>query len=338
MRTLTGVTVGCGFFSRIQMEAWQRVNGARIVAACDVDRAKAESFAADFGLRPYSDAAAMIEAEHPDFVDVATRPSTHPVLVELAAGRVPNLLLQKPMAETWEQSGLISKIAKKAGLRLMVNENWRWQAWYRAIAELIGANRIGKPFFYRMEVRNRDGVGDRPFSNQPYFADMPRFLLMETLVHHLDTARYLMGEIEEVFCRTGKLNPVIAGEDLALISIRHTNGVLGTIDGNRTTKPAEAGEVMGSSRFEGSEAAIELRGSGDVWLGGEQVFSGRDSIGYKGDSCRATQQHFIDCLLSGAEFETEATDYLNTTVAAVEACYRSAAENRPVSINEIIGL
>ena len=74
MRTLTGVTVGRGFFSRIQMEAWQRVSGAQIVAACDIDRNKAESIAADFGLRPYSDAAAMIEAERPDFVDIATRP------------------------------------------------------------------------------------------------------------------------------------------------------------------------------------------------------------------------------------------------------------------------
>jgi len=102
VRILTGVTVGCGFFSRIQMEAWQRVSGARIVAACDLDPAKAESFAADFGLRPYSDAAAMIEAERPDFVDIATRPSTHRGLVELVAGRVTNLLLQKPIAETWK--------------------------------------------------------------------------------------------------------------------------------------------------------------------------------------------------------------------------------------------
>ena len=334
---LTGVTVGCGFFSRIQMEAWQRVDHARIAAACDIDRDKAESFAADFGLRPYSDAATMIEAERPDFVDIATRPPAHPALVELAASHGINVLLQKPMAETWEQACRISSTAKKADPRLMMNENWRWQAWYRAIADLIRADRIGKPFFYRMEVRNRDGVGDRPYPNHPYFAGMARFLLMETLVHHLDTARYLMGDIEEVYCRTAKLNPVIAGEDLAMISLRHANGVLGIIDGNRTTAADEPGEVMGSSRFEGAEATIQLRGGGDVWLHGQQVFSGRGLTGYKGDSCRATQQHFIDCLLSGEEFETEVTDYLNKTVAAVEACYRSAAQNRPVSIDEITG-
>jgi hypothetical protein len=57
--------------------------------------------------------------------------------------------------------------------------------------------------------------------------------------------------------------------------------------------------------------------------------------GYRGDSCRATQQHFVDCLASGDEFETEATDYLKRTVAVVESCYRSAAENRPVMIAEM---
>lgn len=43
----------------------------------------------------------------------------------------------------------------------------------------------------------------------------------------------------------------------------------------------------------------------------------------------------MDCLTNGEEFESEATDYLRKTVAAVEACYLSAAEHRPVRISEI---
>ena len=205
MQTLSGVTIGCGFFSRIQMEAWQRVSGSRIVAACDLDRTKAEVFATDFGLRPYTDAAEMIEAECPDFADIATRPSTHPALVEETARRGIPILLQKPMAETWAEACQIAETARRSGIRLMMNENWRRQAWYRKIHELIQAGRIGEPFFYRMEVRNRDGVGERPFPNQPYFVEMPRFLVMETLVHHIDTARFLIGDIEEVYCRTAKI-------------------------------------------------------------------------------------------------------------------------------------
>jgi predicted dehydrogenase len=332
---LRGVTVGCGFFSRIQMESWQRVTGAQMVAACDLDAAKAEAFSRDFGMKAYTSLAAMLDKEGPDFVDVATRPATHVPLVEQVAARRLPVLCQKPMAETWEDACRLAAIARKSSIRLMMNENWRWQAWYRRIHQAIGEGKIGKPFYYSMQTRNNDGMGAAPYLNQPYFKDMPRLLVIETLVHHLDTARFLMGDIEEVYCQTEKLNPVIRAEDFVLILLRHNGGVRGVIDGNRACRPDEPGPAMEIARFEGLENTIRLGHSGEVYLGGDRIFSAQGVPGYRGDSCRATQQHFVDCLASGDEFETEATDYLKRTVAVVEACYRSAAENRPVRIEEL---
>ena len=46
---------------------------------------------------------------------------------------------------------------------------------------------------------------------------MPRLLVYETLVHHLDTGRYLAGEIDSLYCQTKRINPVIAGEDCVII-------------------------------------------------------------------------------------------------------------------------
>jgi predicted dehydrogenase len=333
---LRGVTVGCGFFSRIQMESWQRVTGAQMVAACDLDAARSEAFARDFGLKAYTSLDAMLDKERPDFVDIATRPSTHVALVEQMAARRLPVLCQKPMAETWEDARRITEIAHRAGIRLMLNENWRWQAWYRKISGTIRAGKIGRPFYYSMQTRNPDGMGGAPYPNQPYFKDMPRLLLIETVVHHLDTARFLMGDIEEVYCQTEKLNPIIRAEDFVLILLLHKSGVRGVIDGNRASRPDEPGPAMEIARFEGFENVIRLRHSGDVFLGDTRIFSAQGVPGYRGDSCRATQQHFVDCLFSGDEFETEAGDYLKRTVAVVESCYRSAAENRPVKVAEFI--
>ena len=95
---------------------------------------------------------------------------------------------------------------------------------------------------------------------------------------------------------------------------------------------------METVRIEGLENKIRLRHSGDVLLGGERTFSAEGMPGYRGDSCRATQQHFVDCLTNGREFATEATDYLRKTVAVVEACYLSAAEHRPVRISEVAAM
>ncbi len=332
---LKGVTVGCGFFSRIQMESWKRVEGAEIVAACDLDAERLKSFTSDFSLRGYSDADEMLEAEKPDFVDIATRPAGHLPLVRKAAQRGIAALCQKPMADTWEDAVRIAKSAQRNGIRLMLNENWRWQAWYRQIKSLLDAGRIGEPFSYYIATRQRDGVGEKPFANQPYFTQMERFLLIEVIVHHIDTARFLFGDIDEVYCQTGTLNPVVGAEDFALLTLRHRSGVRGVIDGNRVSEPDESGPAMETVRIEGMENKIRLGHNGAVVLGDEVVFSVDGMPGYRGDSCRATQQHFVDCLRNNEQFETEATDYLRRTVAAVEACYLSAAENRPVRVSEV---
>lgn len=332
---LKGVTVGCGFFSRIQMDSWKRVEGAEIVAACDLDTDRLQSFTADFGLKGYSDADEMLDAEKPDFLDIATRPAGHLPLVKKAAKRGIATICQKPMADTWEEAVRIAKTAQRNGIRLMLNENWRWQAWYRHIKSLLDEDRIGRPFYYQIATRQRDGVGDKPFANQPYFKDMPRFLIIEVLVHHIDTARLLFGDIDEVFCQTETLNPAMRAADFAMIALRHTSGVRGFIDGNRVVEPDEQGPAMETVRIEGMENKIRLGHSGDVLLGDERTFSADGMPGYRGDSCRSTQQHFVDCLTNGLEFESEATDYLRKTVAAVEACYLSAAEHRPVRISEI---
>ncbi|MGC8795224.1 MAG: Gfo/Idh/MocA family oxidoreductase, partial [Bryobacteraceae bacterium] len=42
---LRGALIGCGFFGRIQAEAWRRIPEAEIVAACDRDLARAQQVA-----------------------------------------------------------------------------------------------------------------------------------------------------------------------------------------------------------------------------------------------------------------------------------------------------
>ena len=65
-----GVLIGCGFFARNHMHGWAEADGAEIVAVCDRDRARAESFATDFGaaawdalMQPSTTAAAMRKAK-----------------------------------------------------------------------------------------------------------------------------------------------------------------------------------------------------------------------------------------------------------------------------------
>ena len=57
----------------------------------------------------------------------------------------------------------------------------------------------------------------------------------------------------------------------------------------------------------------------------------RANVNFAGDCVYATQRHFVDCLLSGKEFESNGSDYLKT-LAAVEAVYRSAETKQPARV------
>jgi D-apiose dehydrogenase len=83
LKIFKGALIGCGFFSRHHQEAWRRAPDAEIVATCDLslDRARAAA------TRAYTSVEEMLKVEELDFVDIATRSTTHLELISLAADR-----------------------------------------------------------------------------------------------------------------------------------------------------------------------------------------------------------------------------------------------------------
>jgi predicted dehydrogenase len=322
---LRGGIVGCGYFGRIQLEAWARMPETEIVAACDMDLERARSSAP----KAYSSPEEMLRGEELDFLDIATRPDSHLPLVRLAAAWKTPVICQKPMAESWSDAVAMVEAAEGAPIRLMIHENWRWQPWYREVQRRIRQGDIGRPLSYWFRTRKRDGGGTAPYPSQPYFAQMPRLLIHETLVHYIDTARFLFGDVETVCAQARRINPVIAGEDQAALILTHEGGLLGVIDGHRFADPVPDGPALGEAGFEGEENILLVRATGDIYLGDHKVWSNQEKQGYKGDSVRATQEHFIHCLLTGEPFESSDREYLKTS-AAVEAAYESVAEGRLV--------
>ncbi len=324
MTPLRGAIVGCGFFAQFHLDAWRRMEGVEIVAAADPDLSRAQAAAP----RAYADLDSLLAAETLDFLDIATRPETHyPLFAQAATATIPAVICQKPMAPTLEEARLMADTAADANVRLMIHENWRFQPWYREIARCLRAGDIGEPVTYRFRIRRNDGRGDSPYPSQPYFRNMPRLLIYETLVHPIDTARYLFGDIAAITARTARRNPIIAGEDFAQILTTHDSGLNGNIDGHRFLDLAPDSPPLGDAQVEGESGILTVTATGDVLLNQQLVWKNEITTGYRGDSVRATQQHFIDCLRTGNEFETAARDYLKT-FAAVETAYLSAQEGR----------
>ncbi len=335
--TLKGVMIGAGYFAQFQAEAWGRIPGVKIAAIADVEAERAKQFADRWQIaRFYSDVEQMLEAEKPDFVDIITRPQSHLALTKMAAERGVHVICQKPMAPTWEECAAMVEACAANNVRLMIHENWRWQPWFREIRRLIDANVLGEPFYAGFVMRNGDGWGDEPYPAQPYFREMERLLIYEMVVHFLDTFRFLVGEIASVCCRLKRLNPMIRGEDCALAQFGFENGAFGAIDANRFTGRSYPSKTFGDFTLEGERAKIRATPGGELFL----THYGKDEAaheftsseqGYKGDSVRAAQEHYISRLRSGEASESEGIEYLKT-VAAVFACYDSAETGRIITL------
>jgi predicted dehydrogenase len=339
---LKGAIIGAGYFAGFQAEAWNRIREAKVVAVVDPVEERAREFAARWRIpRVYADAETMLQNEKPDFVDIATRPATHLPLVRLAAAHGAQVICQKPMAATWDECTAMVEACREANVRLFIHENWRWQPWYREIKRLLDRGVFGEVFHAGFMMRSGDGRGPEPYTVQPYFRQMERLIVYEMLVHFLDTFRFLMGEIESVYCRTKRLNPVLAGEDYALIHLRFESGADGLIDANRFSGSVPPEVAFGSFTLEGARAAIRMTPQGDLFLTEYGQEPSRHEYekteqGYKGDSVKATQEHILSCLLNGQRCESEGDDYLKT-VAAVFACYRSAETGQVIQLNTVRG-
>jgi predicted dehydrogenase len=155
------------------------------------------------------------------------------------------------------------------------------------------------------------------------------------MVHHIDTARFLFGEIESVYGQASRRNPNVIAEDQAILVLTHEGAVHGWIDGHRFLDPIPDGPAMGDAFFEGEGGAISISATGDVHRNNVLAWKNDVTVGYRGDSVRGTQAHFIACLKDGSAFESGGREYLRT-FAAVEAAYRSVSEQRVISVAEIL--
>ena len=339
-KRMRGVGIGAGYFAPFQYEAWTRIPEVEITAVCSRSEKKAIELAARYGIHHhYDDWKRMIDVEKPDFIDIITPPETHEEICNYAAQRGINIICQKPLAPDMETCRRIVQTAKAAGVRFMVHENWRWQPWYRKIKEISDAGTVGSFTHINFLMRMGDGWGPHPYSpRQAYFCDYPRLLVYETGVHFIDTFRFLLGEVTSAFAMLHRLNPVIKGEDAGQVFLNFKGGATALWDANRYNEVvAESPRLtFGQLRIDATGGHLSMDTESNLFMKqlGQPVVKveyEQPNKNFAGDCVYFLQRHFVDCMISGKEFESNGDDYLKTE-EVVEAVYESAATSKVISL------
>ncbi len=170
-----------------------------------------------------------------------------------AAHRVP-AICQKPFAPTLADAKAMVKACVEAGVPLMVHENFRWQSPIQAVRAVLDSGEIGTPFFGRISFRSAYDV----FSGQPYLATGKRFIIEDLGIHILDIARFLLGDVSTITTRTARINPDIAGEDVATMLMDHESGATSVVDCSYATKLAVEPFPETLIEIDGSDGTIRL--------------------------------------------------------------------------------
>lgn len=330
-RTLRVACVGAGYFSQFHYGSWARMDRVELVGSCDRDLEKATAT----GLPAYTDLAAMLAAQAPDLLDIILPSVAHAKTIRTALDTgIKWILCQKPFCNDLDEARMIVAEAQAADATIVVHENFRFQPWYRALKLAIDRGDVGAVQQVTFRLRPGDGQGpDAYLDRQPYFQQMPRFLVHETGVHWVDTFRFLLGDPLSVYADLRRVNPVIAGEDAGYVLFEHANGVRALLDANRSLdhNADNLRRTMGEALIEGTKGTLSLHGDGSVTLRRfasqtEATILAPDTWdGFGGDCVHALQNHVVSGVVEGAPLENRAEDYL--AIIKIEGAIYASAED-----------
>jgi D-apiose dehydrogenase len=261
MNNLRFAIFGTGFWSRFQLAAWQALEGVECVALYNRTRAKAEALAKEFGIPTvYDDPEELLAKEVLDFIDIITDVDTHRKFVFMAAEHGLPVICQKPMAPSLEVAEQMVETCQKANVPFFIHENWRWQTPIRQLKRVLVEGNIGKPFRARVHYANSFPV----FDNQPFLKELHQFILTDIGSHILDTARFLFGEAERLYCQTCRVHPDIKGEDVATVMMRMGDGITVVCEMSYASRTEHERFPETFILVEGNKGSAEL--APDYWI------------------------------------------------------------------------
>lgn len=315
---------GAGWVTQHHLEGWRRLAGrASVMAIADPNVEAARSRAAAFGVPAvYDSVEGMLNSEQLDAIDVAAPREAHAPICRLAARHGLAILCQKPLAPTLAEAEAL--VADVAAARLMVHENWRFRPHYRRIAAWLREGRAGEVRTVTMSLLTSglvpDANGALPaLVRQPMLATLDRLLVMEVMIHLVDTLRYLLGPLSLAAAQLGRSCAALRGEDRASLLLTTAGGAAVSLVGDFMAHgyPPEQFDRL---EILGTRGAITLdrdtlRFHGDAE---EEVLLDL-AANYRASYADAIA-HFVDRLADGGPFETGPEDNLET-LRIVEAAY-----------------
>jgi predicted dehydrogenase len=324
--------IGCGGIVQASHLPAYALAGFRVAGIWNRTREKAEAAASRFGItkvfRAWQEA---VESPDVDVVDICLPPHMHPQIAVAAAAAGKHLMVQKPMAVTYADAVRIVEAARKAKVKLAVNQNGRWDPAIRASRTLIARGILGTRLTAFIELRTM-----QPW--QEFWEDRSLYrqlMLLGMSIHHLDQFRFLFGEPARVNAVTGRYpGQKWEGDSIAHYWLEYDDGFFasGLDDGSTWTR-----DYGIRFRFTGTDGVLKgTIGWPDADYSTLRFTSKRMDFRTKWfpEAFIGTMADLFSAIETGGEPTISGEDNLKT-LQLVFGCCRAAAEKRAVVPSQI---
>jgi myo-inositol 2-dehydrogenase/D-chiro-inositol 1-dehydrogenase len=329
--------IGAGRIGKIHAENIAYfMHQAKLKAIADVNLTPAiEAWAKGLGVTTVSkDPDVILNDPEIQAVIICSSTDTHSDFVIKAAKAGKHIFCEKPVDLTVAKVFAALEAVRKAGVKLQVGFNRRFDHNFRQVRELVKNGSIGEPHI--IKVTSRD-----PAPPPPSYVAGSGGMFLDMSIHDFDMARFQAGsEVVEVFAMGAVLVHEGIGKagdiDTAVVTLRFANGALGVIDNSREAVYGydQRLEVFGSK---GAAIAENDRAS-SVRLEAKATVASDKPLWfflerYK-EAFIAEMQAFMEALSENKPVPVTGEDGLKDLFVAL-AANRSLKEGRPVKLAEI---
>ena len=337
--------VGCGRIAQRYSDIFanDQLRNALLVAVSDANLPRAEKLAQKHKVPAFDDFRVMMEKHRNDIdvVCILTESGYHARhAVELAAyGK--HLVVEKPMALTLEDADRMIAACDRAGIKLFIVKQNRYNLPVRKLREALESGRFGKIVMGTTRVRwcRRQNYYDQDAWRGTWAYDGGVFANQAS--HHVDLVQWCLGQPVTVYA-TGRtaLAKDIETEDTGAAVVTFASGAIGVIEATTATRPVD---LEGSLSILGENGTVVIGGFAANKLvdwkfetaepGDEEVFAkfSDNPPSVYGFGHIAYLQHVVDAVMNGAPSLVDGLEG-RRSLELVIAIYKSMATGEIIKI------
>lgn len=214
--------IGVGAMGQHHVRIYHEMVNVELVGISDVSESRVRELSEQYGTKGFTDYNELL-AQNLDAVSIVVPTTLHMAVGLDVIGSGANLLVEKPIADTLENAGTLTRAAEDAGVGLMAGHIERFNPAVTKLKEIIDSGLLGK--IVSISARR---VG--PYN--PRIRDVG--VILDIGVHDIDVISYLYGkDVNEVYSIAGA--DIHSFEDHASIILRFDHELSGIVETNWLT-------------------------------------------------------------------------------------------------------